>query len=161
MAVHNATPEIRDDLFDEDYRKIGIFVHKFRPLKPEIQAQVETDSLLAEACGKGTRFSWISEAIDIEIQESIDGANCPSIDDKPPSLIDIRPKPPSTVRKKPNYDNQYLTHGEFGIFRDPDGYARPIDGHALQVSREDIADILQMANGADNLFMQQHNVPAH
>ncbi|KAF3595758.1 hypothetical protein DY000_02020929 [Brassica cretica] len=41
-----------------------------------------------------------------------------------------------------------------------DGYARGIDGHALQVSREDIADILQMANGADNLFMQQRTVPA-
>ncbi|KAF2535317.1 hypothetical protein F2Q70_00004689 [Brassica cretica] len=44
---------------------------------------------------------------------------------------------------------------------DPDGCARPIDVHALKVSREDIADILQMANGADNLFMQQRTVPAH
>ncbi|KAF3561728.1 hypothetical protein DY000_02016153 [Brassica cretica] len=44
---------------------------------------------------------------------------------------------------------------------EPDGYARAIDGHALQISREDIADILQMANGADNLFLQQHTVPAH
>ena len=30
-----------------------------------------------------------------------------------------------------------------------------------KVSREDIADIFQMANGADNLFMQQRTVPAH
>ncbi|KAF3537982.1 hypothetical protein F2Q69_00021424 [Brassica cretica] len=44
---------------------------------------------------------------------------------------------------------------------DPDGYARAIDGHALQVSREEIVDILQMANGADNLFAQQCTVPAH
>ncbi|KAF3574162.1 hypothetical protein F2Q69_00058977 [Brassica cretica] len=44
---------------------------------------------------------------------------------------------------------------------DLDGYARAIDGHALQVSIEDIADILQMANGADNLSMQQRTVPAH
>ena len=36
-----------------------------------------------------------------------------------------------------------------------------MDGHALQVSREFIADILQMANGAENLFMQQHNTPEH
>ncbi|KAF2573131.1 hypothetical protein F2Q70_00003651 [Brassica cretica] len=43
----------------------------------------------------------------------------------------------------------------------PDGYAREIDGHALQVSSEDIADILQMANGAENLFMQQRNSLAH
>ncbi|KAF3575230.1 hypothetical protein F2Q69_00058979 [Brassica cretica] len=91
----------------------------------------------------------------------IDRANRPSIDDNPPSSIDIRPKPPSTVSKNPNYDNQYLTPDEFGIFRDLDGYARAIDGHALQVSIEDIADILQMANGADNLFMQQRTVPAH
>ncbi|KAF2540240.1 hypothetical protein F2Q68_00030930 [Brassica cretica] len=44
---------------------------------------------------------------------------------------------------------------------DPDGYARAIDVHALQVSIEDIADIHQMANGADNLFMQQRTVPTH
>ncbi|KAF3522823.1 hypothetical protein F2Q69_00049444 [Brassica cretica] len=56
------------------------------------------------------------------------------------------------------------THFSHSIYRtnrmDPDGYARAIDGHALQVSRDDIADILQMANGADNLFMQQRTVPA-
>ncbi|KAG5397465.1 hypothetical protein IGI04_019279 [Brassica rapa subsp. trilocularis] len=39
--------------------------------------------------------------------------------------------------------------------RDPDGNARAIDGRILQVSREDIADILQVANGPDNLFSQQ------
>ncbi|KAF3599198.1 hypothetical protein F2Q69_00035049 [Brassica cretica] len=100
-------------------------------------------------------------AIDGEVQESIDRANRPSIDNNPRSSIDIRPKPSSTVSKNPNYDNQYLTQDEFGIFRDPDGYARAIDGHALHVSREDIADILQIAKGPDNLFMQQHNIPAY
>ncbi|KAF2604644.1 hypothetical protein F2Q70_00027771 [Brassica cretica] len=72
-----------------------------------------------------------------------------------------RPKPPSDVSEKAKQNNNYLTPNEFGIFRDPEGYARAIDGHALQVSREDIADILQMANGAENLFMQQHNIPEH
>ncbi|KAF3605100.1 hypothetical protein DY000_02048973 [Brassica cretica] len=48
--------------------------------------------------------------------------------------------------------------GGTGFQRDLEGYARAIDGHALQVSREDIADILQMANGAENLFIQQHNI---
>ncbi|KAF3535960.1 hypothetical protein F2Q69_00021809 [Brassica cretica] len=43
---------------------------------------------------------------------------------------------------------------------DPYGFARAIDGHALQVSREDITYILQMANGADNLFIKQCTVPA-
>ncbi|KAF3503721.1 hypothetical protein F2Q69_00042367 [Brassica cretica] len=75
------------------------------------------------------------------------------------SIID--PKPPSTVSEKAKYDNKYLTQDDLGIFWDPDGYARSMDGHALQISIEDIADILQMANGADNLFMEQHNSPSH
>ncbi|KAF3493797.1 hypothetical protein DY000_02055542 [Brassica cretica] len=50
------------------------------------------------------------------------------------------------------------TH-EFGIFRDPDGYAKAIDGHTLHVSREDITDILQTANGENNLFMHQRSNP--
>ncbi|KAF2556992.1 hypothetical protein F2Q68_00015316 [Brassica cretica] len=45
---------------------------------------------------------------------------------------------------------------------DPDGYARAVDdGHAMHVSREEIAEILQIINGVDNLFMQQHIVPSH
>ncbi|KAF3498148.1 hypothetical protein DY000_02052961 [Brassica cretica] len=44
---------------------------------------------------------------------------------------------------------------------DPDGYARAIDGRTLHVSREDIADILQTANGADNLFLHQRNIPEY
>ncbi|KAF3602911.1 hypothetical protein F2Q69_00034900 [Brassica cretica] len=39
----------------------------------------------------------------------------------------------------------------------PNGYAKAIDGRTLHVSREDIADILQTANGADNLFMHQRS----
>ena len=58
---------------------------------------------------------------------------------------------------KAKTNNSYLKSDEFGIFRDPDGHARAMDGRILQVSREDIADILQMANGVENLFMQQHN----
>ncbi|KAF3508193.1 hypothetical protein F2Q69_00005766 [Brassica cretica] len=42
---------------------------------------------------------------------------------------------------------------------DPDGYAKAIDGRTLHVSREDIADIFQTANGADNLFMHQRSNP--
>ncbi|WZZ71826.1 hypothetical protein YC2023_083196 [Brassica napus] len=49
MAVNNATPEIRDDLFDEEYKRKGILVYKFRPLKQEIQAQVETNSLFCRS----------------------------------------------------------------------------------------------------------------
>ncbi|KAG5397586.1 hypothetical protein IGI04_019400 [Brassica rapa subsp. trilocularis] len=43
--------------------------------------------------------------------------------------------------------------------RNPDGNARAIDGRILQVSKEDIADILQVANGPDNLFSQQCGTP--
>ncbi|KAF3526779.1 hypothetical protein F2Q69_00045965 [Brassica cretica] len=52
------------------------------------------------------------------------------------------------------------TH-EFGIFRDPDGYAKAIDGHTLHVSRNDIADILLTANGANTMFMHQRSNPEH
>ncbi|KAF3530190.1 hypothetical protein DY000_02043062 [Brassica cretica] len=38
---------------------------------------------------------------------------------------------------------------------DRNGYAKAIDGCTLHVSREDIADILQTANGAENQFMHQ------
>ncbi|KAF2601166.1 hypothetical protein F2Q70_00026093 [Brassica cretica] len=44
MAVNDATPKTREDLYDEEYKRKGILVYKFRPLKQEIQAQVETDS---------------------------------------------------------------------------------------------------------------------
>uniref|UniRef100_A0A0D3CFG4 Uncharacterized protein n=1 Tax=Brassica oleracea var. oleracea TaxID=109376 RepID=A0A0D3CFG4_BRAOL len=120
-----------------------------------------------EACGKGTRFSRINGAdrrasINREIQESIDRANNQSVDDKT-SVIDRHPSETTIhCKQNPNYDNQYLTQDEFGIFRDPDGYARAIDdGHAMHVSREEIAEILQIINGVDNLFMQQHIVPSH
>ena len=166
MAVHTATPAIRDDMFDEDYRREGILIYKFHPLKPEDHARAETDSLFAKACGKGTRFSRISEAdrraaIDTEKQKLIARASHISIDNKVSTLIDIRSQPPSTLREKAKLNNNYLTPDEYGIFRDPEVYARAIDGYALQVSREDIADILQMANGAENLFMQQRNNPSH
>ncbi|KAF2587185.1 hypothetical protein F2Q70_00035924 [Brassica cretica] len=115
-----------------------------------MQRRDEADQQRAEATEERTRLSY-----------PIDRTNRPSIDNNLPPLIDIRPKPKFTISENPNYDNNYLTQDKFGIFRDLDGYAREIDGHALQVSREDIADILQTANGANNLFMQQRTVPAH
>ncbi|KAF2619388.1 hypothetical protein F2Q68_00039123 [Brassica cretica] len=115
-----------------------------------MQERDEEDQHQAEACGEGTRFSRL-----------LTRANCPSIDINIPSSIDSHPKPPSTVSEKAKHYNDHLTHDEFGIFRDPDGYARVMDGHALKVSREDIADILQMANGAENLFVQRRKTPEH
>ncbi|KAF3535505.1 hypothetical protein F2Q69_00023238 [Brassica cretica] len=73
------------------------------------------------------------------LSHPIDRANRPLIDNNHPSIIDRHPS-----KTKIHY-----------------GSAKAIDGRALKVSREDIADILQMANGADNLFKQQRTIPAH
>ncbi|KAF3562877.1 hypothetical protein DY000_02016297 [Brassica cretica] len=85
----------------------------------------------------------------------------PSIDTPVSTSIDSHSKPKLYLftKKTMSIDYSFLTPDEFGIFRDPDGHARAMDGRILQVSREDIADILQLANGPDNLFMQQHNIP--
>ena len=56
-------------------------------------------------------------------------------------------------------DYDFITPDEFGILRDSDGHARAMDGRILKASREDIADILQVANGPDNLFTQQRSIP--
>ncbi|KAF3544322.1 hypothetical protein DY000_02007862 [Brassica cretica] len=116
------------------------------------------DQKRAEAAWERTHFS---HPIDRVIPPSIDINPSTSIDISHTTSIDIRPKPKITISEKDKFDNQYLTPDEFGIFRDPDGYAIAIDGRTLHVSREDIVDILQTANGADNLFMQQHTFPEH
>ncbi|KAF3529512.1 hypothetical protein DY000_02040403 [Brassica cretica] len=94
--------------------------------------------------------------------------NRPSININPPTSIDvdttsidIRSKPNTTVSEEDKFNNEYLTPDEFGVFRDPDGYARAIDGRKLNISRKDIADTLQTANGAENLFVHQRNIPEY
>ncbi|KAF3528244.1 hypothetical protein DY000_02039667 [Brassica cretica] len=123
-----------------------------------MQRRNETDQNRAEATWERTRFS---HPIDREIRPSIDINHSTSIDINNTTSIDICPIPKTTVSEKDKFDNQYLTPGEFGIFRDPDSYARAIDGRTLDVSREDIADILQTTNGADNLLIHQQNIPEH
>ncbi|KAF3601844.1 hypothetical protein F2Q69_00035765 [Brassica cretica] len=85
----------------------------------------------------------------------------PSIDTPVSTSIDSHSKPKLYLFTKKNMsiDYGFLTLDEFGIFRDPNGHARAMDGRILQVSREDIEDILQLANGPDNLFMQQCSIP--
>ncbi|KAF3590582.1 hypothetical protein DY000_02020244 [Brassica cretica] len=86
----------------------------------------------------------------------------PSIDAYVSTSIDTTLNPNLSISKlndNANIDYGILTPDEFAIFRDPDGNARAIDGRILQVSREDIADILQVANGPDNLFSQQRGIP--
>ncbi|KAF3585896.1 hypothetical protein F2Q69_00027886 [Brassica cretica] len=123
-----------------------------------MQRRDETDQKRAEAAWERTHFN---HPIDRAIPPSININPSTSIDINHTTSIDIRPRPKTTVSEKDKFDNQYLTPDEFGIFRDPNGYAKAIDGCTLYVSREDIADILQRANGADNLFVQQHNFPEH
>ena len=73
---------------------------------------------------------------------SIDRAHRPSIDINPSTSIDINPstsidnrsKPKTTVNERDKFNNEYLTPDKFGIFRDPDGHTRAIDGRILNVS---------------------------
>ncbi|KAF3582512.1 hypothetical protein DY000_02029968 [Brassica cretica] len=123
-----------------------------------MQRHDETYQKRAEAVWGRSNFS---HSIDRAIPPSIDINPSTSIDISHTTSIDIRPKPKPTVSEKDKSDNQYLTPDEFGIFSDPDGYAKAIDGRTLHVSREDIADILQTANEADNLFMRQHIITKH
>ncbi|KAG5397561.1 hypothetical protein IGI04_019375 [Brassica rapa subsp. trilocularis] len=85
----------------------------------------------------------------------------PSIDTPVSTSIDSHSKPKLSLSTKKNMsiDYDFLLPDEFGIFRDQDGHARAMDGRILQVIREDIADILQLANGANNLFMHQRSIP--
>ncbi|KAF3589771.1 hypothetical protein F2Q69_00030024 [Brassica cretica] len=123
-----------------------------------MQRSDETDQKRAEAAWERTCFSHL---INRASRPSIDIYPSTSIDIDHTTSIDIRPIPKFTVSEKAKFDKQYLTPDEFGIFRDLDGYTRTIDGRTLHISREDIADILQTANGADILFMQQQNIPEH
>ena len=116
---------------------------------PNMQIHDETDQKQAEAVWGRSRFS---HPIDIAIPPSIDINPSTSIDINHTTSTDIRPKPKPTLSEKDKFDNQYLTQNEFGIFRDPDGYAKAIDGRTLHVSRENIADILQTANGGRQLW---------
>ena len=97
----------------------------------------------------------------MESRPSIDINHLTSIDINNTTSIDIRPIPKTTVSEKYKFDNHYLTPDKFGIFRDPNAYAREIDGRTLHISREDIVNILQTANGADNVFIHQRNIPIH
>ncbi|KAF2597570.1 hypothetical protein F2Q68_00011542 [Brassica cretica] len=100
-----------------------------------MQRRDETDQNRAATAWERTHFS---HTIDKERCPTIDTNRSQSIDIYNTTSIDIRP-----IRK-----NHY-------------SYTRAIDGRTLHVSREDIADILQTANGADNLFRHQRNIPEH
>ncbi|KAF2600816.1 hypothetical protein F2Q68_00011209 [Brassica cretica] len=87
----------------------------------------------------------------------IDRAHRPSIDINPSTSIDINPstsidnrsKPKTTVNERDKFNNEYLTPDKFGIFRDPDGHARAIDG---QYQQKDTKEFYDAADGIDKSF---------
>ncbi|KAF2549196.1 hypothetical protein F2Q70_00021658 [Brassica cretica] len=113
------------------------------------------NTLPSTSTGKSMKNNHLKNTSSAEI-------TLPSIDASVSTSIDTTLNPNLSISKlndNAHIDYGFLTPDEFGIFRDPDGYARAIDGRILQVSREDIADILQVANGPDNLFSQQRGTP--
>ncbi|KAF3582423.1 hypothetical protein DY000_02031238 [Brassica cretica] len=95
-----------------------------------MQKRGDTNQIQAEAAWERTR------SIDTRHQQSIDKLPQQSIDINNTTSIDNHSIP------KPLY---------------PNGYAKAIDSRTLHVSQEDIADILQTANGVDNMFMHQRS----
>ncbi|KAF3508413.1 hypothetical protein F2Q69_00007310 [Brassica cretica] len=79
------------------------------------------------------------------------------IDSRIKPSIDAHHVPDSEVQVQDNIEYGYLTPDEFGIFRDPEGQARAMDGRVLHISKEDIADIIGM-NGSRNFLDTQNRV---
>ncbi|KAG5388812.1 hypothetical protein IGI04_030353 [Brassica rapa subsp. trilocularis] len=141
-------------------RFIDTYLKRFAPLKPPPHTRADTHAekmniLPSTSTGKSMKSNHLKNTSSAEII-------LPSIDAFVSASIDTTLKPNLSISKlndNANIDYGFLTLDEFGIFRDPDGNARAIDGRILQVSREDIVDIFQVANGPDNLFSQQRGTP--
>ncbi|KAF2594419.1 hypothetical protein F2Q70_00043363 [Brassica cretica] len=86
-----------------------------------MQKRDGTDQVQAEAAWERTRTSY---PIDRAIRPSIDTLHQQSIDNNNATSIDKCPIPNTTVSEKDKFNNQFLTPDEFGIFMDPDGYAK-------------------------------------
>ncbi|KAF2576034.1 hypothetical protein F2Q70_00003719 [Brassica cretica] len=95
------------------------------------QKRDDTDQFQAEASWERTRSS---HSIDTRHPKSIDKPPQQSIHINNTTSIDNHPILKTTVSEKDKLDNQYLTPDKFGIFRDPNGYAKAIDGRTLHVS---------------------------
>ncbi|KAG2246383.1 hypothetical protein Bca52824_086011 [Brassica carinata] len=138
-------------------RFIDTYINRFAPPKPPTHIRANTqakkmNTLPSTSTGKSMKSNHLKNTGSAEI-------TLPSIDATVSTSIDTTNLSISKLNDHANIDYGFLTPDEFGIFRDPDGNARAMDGRILQVSREDIADILQVANGPDNLFSQQRGTP--
>ncbi|KAG5384943.1 hypothetical protein IGI04_036413 [Brassica rapa subsp. trilocularis] len=136
------------------------YINRFAPPKPPTHIRANTqakkmNTLPSTSTEKSMKSKHLKNTSSSEI-------TLPSIDATVSTSIDTTLNPNLSISKlndNANIDYGFLTPDEFGNFRDPDGNARAMDGRILQVSREDIADILQVANGPDNLFSHQHGTP--
>ncbi|KAG5384661.1 hypothetical protein IGI04_036131 [Brassica rapa subsp. trilocularis] len=115
---------------------------------------------------KGTSID-IHAAAKIQEQENIDTYINRFSPPKPPTHIRANTQAnkmntlPSTSTEKSMKSNHLKNTSSCINYSAIDRYgnARAMDGRILQVSREDIADILQVTNGPDNLFSQQRGTP--
>ncbi|KAG5375844.1 hypothetical protein IGI04_040440 [Brassica rapa subsp. trilocularis] len=141
-------------------RFIDTYINRFTPPKPPTHIRANTqakkmNTLPSTSTEKSMKSNHPKNTSSAEIK-------LPSIDVTVSTSIDTTLNPNLSISKLNDYasiDYDFLTPDEFGIFRDPDDNARAMDGRILQLSREDIADILQVANGPDNLFSQQRGTP--
>ncbi|KAF2616924.1 hypothetical protein F2Q68_00041144 [Brassica cretica] len=100
---------------------------------------------------RATKYKDILYEEDTLLHHSSWKRNAPSIDTQPPQRN----------RKRASTDIANYSSIDAEVNRDPDGHTRAIDGRILNVSRKDIADILQIANGAEILFVHQRNIPEY
>ncbi|KAG5414867.1 hypothetical protein IGI04_002434 [Brassica rapa subsp. trilocularis] len=136
------------------------YINRFAPLKPPTHTRADTqakkmNTLPSTSTGKFMKSNHLKNTSSKEI-------TLPSIDASVSTSIDTTLNPNLSISKlndNAKIDYGFLTPDEFGIFRNTDGNARAMDERILQVSREDIADILQVANGPDKLFSQQRGTP--
>ncbi|KAG5378157.1 hypothetical protein IGI04_025999 [Brassica rapa subsp. trilocularis] len=141
-------------------RFIDTNINQFAPPKPPTHIRANTqakkmNTLPSTSTEKSMKSNHLKNKSSAEI-------TLPSIVVTVSTTIDTTLNPNLSISKLndyPNIDYAFLTPDEFGIFRDTDGNTRAMDGRILLVSREDIADILQVANGPDNLFSQQRGTP--
>ncbi|WZZ20579.1 hypothetical protein YC2023_121966 [Brassica napus] len=134
-------------------RFIYTYINRFAPPKPPTHIKANTqekkmNTLPSTSTERSMKSNHLKNKSPAEI-------TLPSIDVTVSTSIDTTLNPNLSISKLNDYANidyGFLTPDEFGICRDTDGNTRAMDGRILQVSREDIADILQVANGPDNLF---------
>ena len=126
FAVDTALPEMETDEYDEDYHREKTI--EYRDLAMDDRGLLHTS--FADAT---------STSIDSDFQPSIDTHHTPD----------------SKLHVQDNTYYGYLTPDEFDIFRDQEGQARAMHGLILNISKEDITEIIAM-NGSSNFFNQKN-----